>query len=200
MLDVALARNAGLGEACRIGPLARHEERLAAREIAALLAAGALAAVAVAFIAPGLRIPGSAIVRAALPMVCGVALVPRRFAGSTMAVGAAITALAISVGGFAGFQAGALTSLLTLGPAIDLAMTGVGAAAGPWVYARFALAGVLANSMAFAARAGASMLALDAVGSHHAGRFGAGAFLSYAACGAAAGLLGAILFFRARPR
>jgi hypothetical protein len=163
--------------------------------LATLLLAGAFATVAVAAFSPAWRIPGHAILRATLPMVCGMALVPRRFGGSVMTVGAGAAALALSAIGFGNWQPAAVVSLLALGPAIDIAMTGR-ATTGWRLYLRFALAGILANSLSFGVRFATFAF------QHGDGRprtltqFSVGVFLSFAACGALAGLLSAVFCFR----
>ncbi len=198
MITAALQTNPVLRRARRIDPWAGHSEQLRIHEIALLLGAGALAAVAVATIAPGLRIPGSAILRAALPIVAGIALVPRRLSGSIIGVGAALTGSALVASGVGTLQPAAWAGLLALGPAVDLAMTGN--ASGWRVYLRFALAGLMANALAFIVRAGASWLALDAARPHTVAQYSIGVFLSFAACGVAAGLFSAALCFRPSTR
>jgi hypothetical protein len=194
MIQAALQPHPGLRRACRIRPLADEGEGLRSHQIALLLGAGALAAVAVAMIVPGMRIPGSAILRAALPIVGGVALVPRRLSGSIIGIGAAIAGSALVTSGVGTLQPAAWTALLTLGPAIDLAMAGE--PRGWRVYLRFALAGTLANSLAFVIRWGVAWLALESAGPHTLSNRGIGVFLSFAACGALAGLLSAAVCFR----
>jgi hypothetical protein len=61
---------------------------------------------------------------------------------------------------------------------------------------RFALAGAIANLVAFGVRAGTSWLGMDSPGGHNVARFGWTVILSFVACGAAAGLLGAAAAFR----
>jgi hypothetical protein len=124
-----------------------------------------------------------------------VALVPRRFAGSVAAIGAALTSIGLMTSGVAPMQPASLTSLLGLGPAIDLALVR-GERRGPWLYLRFALAGLAANSLAFVVRAGSSWLALDAARPHTISQFGLGVFFSFAAFGVVAGLVSAIICFR----
>ncbi|HEV3418550.1 MAG TPA: hypothetical protein VG056_17130 [Pirellulales bacterium] len=173
----------------------RRSDRLTSGELATLLLAGALATVAVVAFSPALRIPGHAILRATLPIVCGMALVPRRFAGSIMTVGAGAAAWGLSASGFENWQPAAVVALLALGPAIDVAMMGR-AATGWRLYARFALAGILANSLSFAVRFGTFWFRLDDGRPHSLRQFSVGVFLSFAACGAVAGLLSAAVCCR----
>jgi hypothetical protein len=195
MLNVALQPYPALGSASRVGGVVGPRDRLTTRELAILLIAGALATLAVATLSMGLQVPGSSILRAALPIILGVALVPRRLAGSVTAVGAALTSITLMATGLAALQPASLTSLLALGPAIDLALAR-GVRGGPWLYLRFGSAGLVANTLAFFVRAGASWLALEAARPHSNSRFGLGVFLSFAACGIVAGLVSAIVCFR----
>jgi hypothetical protein len=179
----------------RMRPLVVGNSRMTAREMAILLAAGLLAAAAVALVSPSWRMPGSAILRAGLPMVLGVALVPRRMSGTVMGVGAFAGWAALVLGGWGHWQPAAVVSLVSLGPAIDLAL-GPATPTGWRLYLRFALAGALANAAAFGVRAGTSLIGLDSPGGHNVARFGLMVFLSFVACGAVAGLLGAAAGFR----
>jgi hypothetical protein len=199
MFDAALAPYPAIERTSRLGPLARPTDRLSTAELIILLAAGVLATLAVAFISPGLRMPGSAILRVALPMVCGVALVPRRMSGSVMTAGAALSAMALSAAHLGSLQPAGVTALLALGPAIDVAMV-LRPATGWRLYVRFALAGMAANTLAFAVRAGASWFHLDAVRPHTVQQYGLVVLLSFAACGLVAGLLSAAVCFRASAK
>ena len=172
-----------------------ESDRLTSGELATLLLAGALATVAIAAISPGWRIPGHAILRAALPMVGGMALVPRRFSGIIMAAGAGAAALGFSSFGLGNWQPSALVSLFALGPAIDIAIAGR-AATGWRLYARFAIAGILANSLSFTVRFAQFWFQHDDGRPHTLTQFNIGVFLSFAACGAVAGLLSAVVCFR----
>lgn len=199
MLNLALPPLYGLGQTRRIKPLPRAAEYVGELGVAALLLAGGIAAVAVMAFTPALHIPGHAILRAALPMVCGIAAVPRRMAGSIMAAGAATTVGAFSMSGWGVWQPAAIVGLVAFGPAIDLALAGP--SRGGWLlYLRFALAGVLANSTAFVLRGGIAIFGLDSSRPHFLARFDFGVFLSFAACGAVAGLLAAVVCFRPSPK
>jgi hypothetical protein len=199
MIRPVLQPLSGLAETRRIGPAAWRAEQIHVLEIGVLLCAGALAAVAVVAFTPALRIPGHAILRAALPMVCGMALVPRRLAGSIMAVGAGATVFLFSATGLGGWQPAAVISLLALGPAIDIAMAGR-SVLGWRLYLRFGVAGVLANALAFFLRGGISIFGLDNDRPHMLARFDLGVFASFAACGAIAGLLSALVCFQFSAR
>jgi hypothetical protein len=199
MIKPVLQPLGGLAQTRRIGPSTWRTERIHSLEIGILLCAGALAAVAVVAFSPALRIPGHAILRAALPMVCGMALIPRRLAGSIMALGAGATVLVFSAAGPGGWQPAAVVSLLALGPAIDIAMTGR-SVPGWRLYLRFAAAGVLANTLAYFLRGGISLFGLDGQRPHMLARFDLGVFASFAVCGAIAGLLSALVCFQFSAR
>jgi hypothetical protein len=187
-----------IGGASRLGPLSVPTDKLGGIELFALIIAGTLATLAIAFIPLQLRVPGHAILKATLPIVLGVALVPRPFAGTISglaAMGSVGTLLAM---GTATFQPAAVMALVAIGPAIDLALyrTRTG---GRSLYLRFAAAGLLANLFAFAVRWGMAWLELDG-SAHTMQRIGIWALLSFAACGVAAGLVSAVICFRSQSR
>jgi hypothetical protein len=93
----------GLVSAARFPSLVRAGSRISAAELLLLLTCGAAAAAAVAYVKLSLRIPGHSIVLAALPMVLGLSLAPRRLAGSLMSAGAIGTAWLLSAVGGASF-------------------------------------------------------------------------------------------------
>ena len=186
----------GLAGAGRLPSLARMRPRISVAELLTLLASGAAAAVAVGKAKLGLGIPGHVIVLAALPMVLGMALAPRRFAGSVMSAGALGTAWALTGAGLADFGAGSFVSLCLLGPMMDVALRK--AQTGRNVYAALILAGVLTNVLALASRAGAKLLGLD-VGGRPFDSWWLQASVTYALSGAIAGLLGALCWFHFHP-
>jgi hypothetical protein len=112
-----------------------------------------------------------------------------------MALGAGATVFIFSATGLGGWQPAAVVSLLALGPAIDLAMAGR-SVPGWRLYMRFAVAGVLANALAFFLRGGISLAGLDGQRPHMLARFDLGVFASFAVCGAIAGLLSALVCFQ----
>ncbi|QDU89848.1 hypothetical protein Pla175_32440 [Pirellulimonas nuda] len=182
--------------ASRLRPaLAGGAAGLWSREAALLAVAGVLAACAVTFLPTPIRAPGHAILKATLPIVAGVALAPRLWAGSLCgAAAAASTGLMLGLG-LGNLQPAAVAALLAIGPAIDLAMRGAGR--GGWtLYLRFALAGLAANLFAFAVRWGVAWLALDGARLHTMQQIGPGALASFALCGLAAGLVSGVLCFR----
>jgi hypothetical protein len=178
-------------------------------ELAWLIGMGVVAALATTFLDFSLRIPGHAILRVVFPMSLGLALVPRRGAGLTMGVSALAT---VACCGFAGARTpglGATTSLVVMGPLLDATLWRVRSG---WIlYGGFALAGLLSNLIAFAARGAGRLAGLGPAvrggGGGGGGRMGAGvdpwwssAPLSYMACGLLAGLVCGAIWFASRPR
>ena len=182
----------GLVDAGRVPLLPRVRRRISAAELLILLASGAAAAVAVGKAKLGLGIPGHSIVLAALPMVLGMALAPRRFAGSVMSAGALGSAWALAGVGVADFGAGSFVSLCLLGPMMDVALRN--AQTGRRVYGALILAGVLTNVLALASRAGSKVIGVD-VGGRPFDTWWLQASLTYTLSGAVAGLLGALCWF-----
>lgn len=198
MLTSVLTTHNGLRTAARLPAVARPEAHISSMEMATLLLAGVVAAAATGFMRAGLRIPGSSIVLSALPIGLGLALVPRRGAGSIMAVGAFLTAAGLSVGGFVAFGPGAMTSLCLTGPMMDVAVAGAGA--GWRLYAGLVTAGFAANLLALLQRAAAKLLGLEQPGTRLFAEWWRQAVITYAISGAAAGLLAAICWFKVRSR
>lgn len=190
------APQAVLSDRSRVNWRTSSSGTLSAVELGLLFGCGLFAAGAVVFVDLGVRIPGHAILRGVLPLGLGMALVPRRGSGLMMG-GSALAGLAglALIGRGAGV--GASTSLVLLGPLLDLAAAR--ARSGRLLYLAFGLAGLAANLAAFVLRGGAK-----------AGGIGGGtrlladwltiAPISYAACGLAAGLITAAVFFRATAR
>src|SRR5262245_55886619 len=114
----------------RLAPLdglervAHRGDALTALELLILTIAGALAACFVAFFSTPLQIPGHAILKATLPIACGVALAPRTWSGTIAGSSAAITSALLLLFGMGHLQPAAMTSLLLVGPAFDLASRG----------------------------------------------------------------------------
>jgi hypothetical protein len=140
-----------------------------------------------------LRIPGHAILRAIVPMSLGLALVPRRGAGSVMTAAALLTALGLHTGGMARGGSGAWTSLCLTGPLLDLALRS--ARPGWRLYLGFGLAGLTSNLVALAVRAGTKVLGWERAGSRQFQEWWPQAIGTYAASGLVAGLVCALLWF-----
>lgn len=203
------AKATSLEQASRVGQLGTTSNSITTREVTILLACGILAAMAVALVAVPLRIPGHAILRATLPMVAGLALVPRRSAGGVMSLGALAAVGVLYFGSIGNLQAAAVTGMFALGPAIDFALRGE--PTGWRLYLRLALAGTLANLFAWGVRMAAALLFAvpgtgRGMGGGGGGRAVAPNFLefwplalaTFALCGAIAGLASAAVWFKAR--
>lgn len=159
-----------------------------------LLLVGLSAAMATAFVHFGLRIPGHSIVRAVFPMALGLAVAPRRLAGSVMGVGSIVGVTVLYLGGFAAFGTGALVSLFLTGPLLDVALWN--AKRGGRVYLGFALCGLGSNLAAFGVRGGVKLLGFDHAGGRPLMLWLSEAVFTYALCGLMAGLLSAGVWFQ----
>jgi len=183
--------------AARLLAIARPHRRVSARELLVLLSSGAVSALAIAFVKLSLGIPGHSIVIATLPMAFGMSLAPRQFAGAVMSAGALGTAGLLSLDGYATFGSGAFTSLVLLGPMMDLA---VRHARNGWrLYVALITAGVATNVLALASRAASKILGLD-VGTRPFGSWWVEASVTYTLSGVVAGLLGAACWFHLSDR
>jgi hypothetical protein len=189
---------ANLKRSSRLAALLGEAEQISWLELAALLACGVLAALAVFAIHLSWRVPGHAILRAVFPMAAGLAVVPRRGAGLVMTLSAAATGAVLHWRGFGEIQPAALASLLALGPLLDLAT--LGRATGWPLYLRFVAAGIAANFVAFTTRTTLTTLGYETPGSHQMERLGWIVPASFLLCGAIAGLVSAIAWFRLRSR
>jgi hypothetical protein len=187
----------GLAAAARVRPLSRARHRLSAAEVFLLLASGAAAAAAVGFAKLGLSIPGHSIVLAALPMAFGLAIAPRRLAGSLMSAGAFGSGWLFTLAGGASYGSGSFVSLCLLGPMMDVALRRVGR--GWRVYAALVMAGALTNALALGSRAAAKLLGFDP-GGRPFDSWWVQAMITYTLSGVVAGLLGALCWFHLRDR
>jgi len=188
----------GLIGATRFPQLVRARHKISAVEVLLLLSCGAAAAAAVAYVKFSLRIPGHSIVIAALPMVFGLSLAPRRLAGSVMSAGAVGTAWLLSATAGASYGSGSFVSLSLIGPMMDVA---VRQTHGGWrVYAALVLSGVATNLLALASRASFKVLGLDVAGARPWDSWWLQASLTYTLSGVAAGLLGALCWFHFNNR
>jgi len=194
MLADAFAPKLNLQKSSRL-PAISGAARISASELACLLACGAMAALAIGLLHLSLRMPGHAILRGVLPMAMGLALVPRRSAGTIMAIGAGVTATAMSAGQIGSFPPTAMLSVLALGPVMDIAL--LGRPSGWQLYARLIIAGVVANLLAYALKAAGVQLGIEMDGGGQLMSFGLPIILaSYVLCGALAGFIGAAAWFR----
>ena len=194
MRTIALPVHHGLADSSRLPVLAQPAGQLQLAEIAWLLGAGIAATCASAFLDFGLRIPGHAIIRAVFPMALGLAVAPRRMAGTVMGTGALASALVIQMTGTRGIGFGALTSLALVGPLLDLALWRAGR--GWRLYLGFALAGLAGNLAALAVRSGVKLAGWESLGKRPFAEWFPQALLTYTVCGVLAGLLSAWICFR----
>lgn len=164
-----------------------------------LITVGALAAFSSVCLDLGIhRIPGHAILRVVLPITAGLALVPRRGAGTVMGGSALLTAMILRVGRLQseGLGFGALTSLLATGPLLDFTLR---RANGGWrQYASFAAAGLASNLLALLTRGTAKAIGWEAPGRRPLTEWLAQASVTYFLCGLAAGLISGLVLFCAR--
>jgi hypothetical protein len=186
-------------------------QHVRAAEIATLVLIGAAASLLTNVARFSFGIPGSNILFASFPMALGLALVPRRGAGTVMAGGALATTGALWLAGVRLDGVGAQTSLLLTGPLLDLALRW--AHHGWRLYGAFVLACLASNALAFAVRALAKMYGFSGIGrggGGGGGGSGAGgrplelwlphAVWTYATAGIIAGLLSAAVWFQFRER
>jgi hypothetical protein len=196
MIDEWFVLRHGLIGAARLPPVARSRH-LTAVELALLVTCGAAAAAAVAYVKLGLRIPGHSIVLAAVPMVFGLSVAPRRFAGSVMSAGALGTAWLLATAGGARYGAGSFVSLSLVGPMMDLAVR----RAGGWrVYTALVWSGVATNLLALGSRAVFKLFAPEAAGARPFDSWWLQASVTYTLSGVVAGLLGALCWFHFKDR
>lgn len=191
----------GLSSTTRLRFVASKRASASAVDWTILLMAGIGAALASAYLDLGLKgVPGHAILRVVFPISLGLALVPRRGAGSAMASTAFLTGVLLYLVGVKGEGAGlgALTSLTATGPLLDLTLQRT---KGGWrQYVAFGLAGLFSNTIAFAVRAGAKLIGWEAAKGKPLGEWLAWASVTYVVCGLLAGLIsGAILFYGRGP-
>jgi hypothetical protein len=178
----------------RLGRFSHRTGAVTSIELLILTIAGVSAAAFVAFLPTPIQVPGHAILKAMLPIVCGVALVPHVGAGTISGSAAAITAAIFLLTGMGHLQPAATTSLLLIGPAVDLALRTM-QGGGARLYARLALAGLVANLCAFAVRWGTAFLQANTLHPLNFKQMASGAFFSFAACGLIAGLASGVIFF-----
>ncbi|HJR63196.1 MAG TPA: hypothetical protein VJ803_05795 [Gemmatimonadaceae bacterium] len=211
MRPAILSINPGLRRAARVPQLAAADtQRVRTAEIATLALLGAAASLLTNVARFSFGIPGSNILFASFPMALGLALVPRRGAGTVMAGGALVTTGALWASGVRLDGVGAQTSLLLTGPLLDLALQW--AHHGWRLYGAFVLACLSSNALAFAVRALAKVYGFSGIGRGGGGGGGSGAggrplelwlaqaVWTYAAAGIIAGLVSAAVWFHFRER
>ena len=198
LVDGCFAVRGGVLAAARVPSLAAAGRRITVAELVLLVLCGSAAAFVIGYVRLGLRIPGHVIVLAAVPMTLGLALAPRRMAGSVMSAGAFGTASLLAAFGGARYGGGSFVSLCLLGPMMDVALAGTRRA---WrLYLGLTLAGIATNLLALASRTGGKLLGLDWPGARPFAAWWSQALVTYTASGAIAGLLAALVWFRLRAR
>lgn len=185
--------NQPLSQRSRLGRAMLSPAGTGLLDVAILVMCGFAAAVMTALIDLNLRLPGHAILKVVLPLSLGMSLVPRRGAGVTMGASAGATLWGLSLLGGSGVGPGAATSLLLLGPLLDVAVRRVGL--GWRLYAAFGMAGLTANLGAFLIRGGAKVSGGGLAGTRMLPDWLSVAPVSYALCGLIAGFVSAVVFF-----
>lgn len=194
MPETVLSVHEGLWHTRRFPSIPAADRRVSALELVLLTSLGVGAALLSAFGKTGLGLPGHNILRVIFPMAMGMALVPRHGSGTVMGLGGLAGGTLLAVLGPHGLGAGALTGLVLLGLALDLAV--IGATSGRAVYLRFAAAGLAANLVAMIARGSLKLSVHDPFFATWLPR----ALVSYPVCGLLAGLISAAVWFRIQAR
>ncbi len=160
-----------------------------------LVSCGVTATLMVVLIDLNLKIPGHAILKGTLPIALGLALVPRRFSGLAISCTAVATLFALkSLTNLSLPGSGSTASLILFGTVLDLFLWQ--AKPGVNTYARFALAGLLTNSLAFAIRWGGKRAMIGPLGMVPLKEWLSYAPLTYALFGLGAGIVSGLIFFR----
>jgi ABC-type Co2+ transport system permease subunit len=194
MRSAVLSIHPGLAGSSRLPAVGQEDRPLQVAELMILFGAGVAAAVASAFLDFSLGVPGHKIILVVLPMSLGLALTPRRMAGSVMGLSALGSAMFLKVGAFGTIGPGAMTSLTLTGPLMDLALWRVRRGWG--LYLGCALAGLGANWAALAARAGVKWIGFDRAVTKPLAMWLPKAAVTYTVCGIAAGLISALIWFQ----
>lgn len=168
-------------------------------DVLVLILAGIIAAALIAFMQTPLRIPGHVILKAALPIAGGLAFTRFSWAG-TLAGASAISSCALFLmAGVGHIPAAAFVSLSAIGPALDLARRFTPRASLPY-WIGFAMAGLLTNLAAFAARFVAAWGQSGTWHPFYMQQLGGWALASFAICGITAGIVGgAACYTSSRP-
>jgi hypothetical protein len=194
MIGTLFTAHEGLGTARRFPSVLPAASRVLALQLGLMVLIGCAIAV-LCQIKLSLRVPGHNIIRVVLPMALGLWLAPRRGAATVMGLSGMAMAGALSLGGRAGLGTGALTSLALTGLLLDLALWG--ARSGWSVYVRLTLAGLAANLLAMLVRGGSKWLSGGAVDGLPIELWWPTAVFTYPLCGLLAGLISAVVWFRA---
>jgi hypothetical protein len=196
MLRRVLTVRPVLLQSSRLPALSRENADIRAAELAWLVLMGLAAAAGTILLDYKLKIPGHAILRCMMPMALGLAVVPRRGAGSIMAMTAITGGLVLQFASFSGAGFGALTSLALSGLLLDVAAAR--ARRGWHWYLGVALSAVATNLVAFGIKFAAKASGLDGIARQPLAMWWPRAAISYPLCGLVAGLLAAAILFRLR--
>lgn len=194
-----LRRHSGLAATTRLQILVADSVSAPGADWMLLFVFGALAAFSSACIDLGIqRVPGHAILRVVFPLALGLAVVPRRGAGTIMGTSALLVASLLNLSGLKseGLGIGALTSLVATGPLLDWTLRK--AHTGWQQYVGFTLAGLLSNLLALGVRGGLKATGFELPGRRPLMEWLGQASITYCLCGVAAGLLSAIVLFYGR--
>lgn len=185
--------NHSLADARRVPVLAAPGQDVSAWELVVLVAAGVLSG-AMSFAIRGWGIPGSTVVQGILPMAAGLAIVPRRGSGLLMGTCATATGLAMGAASTFNVNPSALARLWLLGTCLDIGLARI--KSNPRIWFTFIMAGLGANLLGYGVKQASAQLGWEGVGGHGISSAWPVTLLSYAVCGAIAGGVSAILFFR----
>jgi len=166
------------------------------QDLLLLVSCGIVATLMVVLIDLNIKTPGHAILKGTLPIALGLAMVPRRFSGFVISGTSVATLYALR--SFPSLElpgGGATTSLILLGPMLDLFLWK--AKPGMNTYVRFTLAGLLTNFLAFAVRWGGKSALIGPLGMVKLDKWLSIAPITYALCGIAAGIISSAILFRA---
>jgi hypothetical protein len=195
MFPAPLGIRTELLNAGRLPALSRPDSRITALELTVLVLCGVTAAATTTLIHLKFGVPGHAILKGAFPLIFGLALVPRRNSALIMGATAAITGALFASLETTKLPLGALASLCLLGPFLELAI--IRASQGWRLYLRLMAAGTAANLIAYAIHFAAPLLGfVQAIGRGRSMSWQT-MVASFAVCGAMAGLLSAVVWFRA---
>jgi hypothetical protein len=190
--------NPSLAEARRLPLLGATDRGVALAELALLVGMGAMAAGLSAAI-DGWKIPGSNLLQSVLPMAAGLALVPRRGSGAVMGTSAVMTSLAFAGFGGVHITPSTFARLFLLGACLDVAAAAVARRGNVWLW--FVLAGLAANMLGFAFKMACAQFGWEGLGgARWPFQFWPARAASFAFCGALAGGVSGMIFFRRSPQ
>lgn len=194
----AMPMNPSLAEARRLPLPGSASGGVALAELALLVGMGAMAAV-LSVVVDGWKIPGSNMLQSVLPMAAGLALVPRRASGAVMGTSAVLTSLAIAGFGGVHITPSTFIRLFLLGACLDVAAAAVARRGSVWLW--FVLAGLAANMLGFGFKMACAQFGWEGLGgARWPFSFWPARAASFAVCGAIAGGLSGMIFFRRTAR